>query len=277
VKPGTKYGTDYLNVPVELCLFALKSRKKNQVLTYLYFKANSNGYFKNRNYKYLEASNELGLCLKTVKTHVKWLIGNGWFLPDIEVGSIRVISFELLASKLAFQSTSGVLLYKTNLRDLKEVSIAAVMKYFLFRGKRGAPVTELKIRSSQFQEYPPYPHLPNSVLAKILSKSKTTASKFRDYAMKKSTIKSIKQFDIINIPIKEIGFLKKYGPYYPNKIRNHGNRTAIQLPDKVKCNVFFRRKRNLRSICQENRLRKKSEPLNKDYLIHDDLVPVSAI
>jgi len=50
----------------------------------------------------------------------------------------------------------------------------------------------------------------------------------------------------------------------PEKLKMVKNRIVSQLPDEIHCRITLRRKDNLRKVCQLNRERKKTEPLNVD-------------
>lgn len=139
---------DYINVPVALCSYSLQIRKANQVRLFLYLKSISNGYIKNNHEIYLKAAKELGVCIKTIMNHRNWLILEGWLIPDYTANSIRIVSFEILVSKLNLLSATGVIIYKSEVKDYKIIAIAAVVKYNLMRRKRRRPEMELKMWSS---------------------------------------------------------------------------------------------------------------------------------
>lgn len=255
---------DYFNVPVALCTYSLQVRKVNQVRLYLYFKAISNGYIKNNSKIYTESAKKLGVTKKTILNHRNWLIKEGWLIPDYEVNSFRIISFEILASKLNFFSATGVLLYKSEIKNYKSIAIAAVIEYHIMGLKRRKHAAELKMWSSQPQKFPPYPHLPNSYLAKVLQKSKTSAWRYIKLSQKKRYLQSFKKYEDLMLPSADINLFKTYGPYEPEKLKKIKGRIVKQLPNELKCNITLRRKDNLRRICQENREGKKTEPLNVD-------------
>lgn len=263
-----KYGTeyyDYINVPVALCTYSLQIRKANQVRLYLYLKSISNGYIKNNHEIHSKAAKELGVCIKTIMNHRNWLIREGWLIPDYKVNSIRIISFEILASKLNLLSATGVIIYKSDLKDYKIIAIAAVVQYNLMRRKRRGQETELQKWSSQSPEFPPYPHLPNSVLAKIVVTSKTTASRYKRQSKKGGYLETSKRFEDLGIPKSEILNLKRYGQFQPERLRIIRNKVFLRLPDEVRCNLQFRRKYNLRAVCRKNRL-EKNVPVKCGYI-----------
>ncbi len=124
------------------------------------------------------------------------------------MNSIRIISFEILASKLNFFSATGVLIYKSEIKNYKSIAIAAVYKYFMMRLRRRKPVTELKMWSSQLHKFPPYPHLAHTYLAKVLNKSKTSVSRYKKLSQKKKYLKSIKRFEDLKIPSVDLNLIK---------------------------------------------------------------------
>jgi len=258
MRKNTQQYYDYLNVPVQLCAYALKERKENHILLYLYLKSISNGYIKNKNEIYTKAAQEIGVCVKTIKNHRNWLIDIGLLIPDVKVKSIRIISFELLAQKLEFLSATGVLVYKSDIKNFKSIAVAAVIEYLMMRVRRREKVTELKMWSSQSHDTLRYPHLPHNYLAKVLNKSKTAAYRFKKIATKNRYIKIKKRYQDMQIGNVDINLLKIHGPFNPDKLKKSRGRIISQLPDEIQCMVTLRRKDNLRIICQINRERKKS-------------------
>jgi DNA-binding Xre family transcriptional regulator len=257
---------DYLNVPVALCEYALEFRKTNQVRLYLYLKSVSNGFIKNESKIYTEAAKELNVCSKSISNHLKWLKNQGWIIQDLQVNSICIISFERLAEKLNFQSATGVIIYKTELKEFKFIAIVSVIEYNMkrMRIRRRKSATELKPWNSKLQKFPSYPHLPHTYLGKVLGVSKTTASRYKKLAKKRKYLLVKKRFDNLGIPAVNMSELKKYGPYESDKLKNIKNKIVEQLPDELTCNVTLRKKYNLRNVCSKNRSEKKREPLNVD-------------
>jgi hypothetical protein len=256
---------DYNNVPIALCSYSLQKRKANQVRLFLYLKSISNGYIKNKHEIYSKAAKELGVCIKTIMNHRKWLIREGWLIPDFTANSMRIVSFEIVVRKLNLQSATGVLIYRSDLKDYKNIAIAAVVKYNLMRPKRRRREMELKMWSSQSHEFPPYPHLPNSVLARIVGTSKTTASRYKRQSKKGAYLETSKRFEDLGIPGTEILNLKRYGQFQPERLRVIRNKVFLRLPDEVRCNLQFRRKYNLRAVCRKNRM-EKNVPVKCGYI-----------
>lgn len=256
---------DYLNVPVALCTYSLQQRKANQVRLFLYLKSISKGYVKNNSELYFKAAKELGVCQRTVKNHRNWLIKEGWLIPDEDANSIRIVSFEILVRKMNILSATGVIINKSTLKDYKNLAIAAVVKYNLMRQKRRKQETEFKMWSSQSPEFPPYPHLPITALAKIVGASKTTASRYKSQAKKGGRIETSKRFEDLGIPKSEILNLKRYGQFQPERLRIIRNKVFLQLPDELRCNLQFRKKSNLRAVCKKNSL-EKNVPVKCGYI-----------
>jgi hypothetical protein len=247
---------DYLNVPVALCTYSLQQRRAHEVRLFLYLKSFSIGYVRHGRELYVNASKVLGVCERTIRNHLNWLIQEGWLILDTDKKSIRIVSFEILVRKLNLLSSKGVLIYKTDIKNYKAIAIAAVVKYNLMRPKRRTPETELIMWSSKSPDLPSYPHLPNSVLSKIVRMSRTSASRFKKESKKAGYIETKKIFANTGIPIAEISHVRQYGGYQPGKVRNIKNKVVIQQPDKITCNLKFRDKRNLQEVCRKNRLEK---------------------
>jgi hypothetical protein len=244
---------DYLNVPIALCVHSLKERKINQVRLYLYLKSISNGYIKNDPPIFKKAALELRVCIKTIRNHRDWLLKEGWIIHDSEVNSIRIISFKLLAVKLEFPSASGVIIYKSDIKDFKGIAIAAIIEYYMMRSKRRNKVTELEMWNSQFPSYLRYPHLAHSYLAKVLNKSKSAIYKYKKHACNKRQIKTKKKYLDLQLAGDSIVPLKEHGPLNPDNLKQRRGTILYQLPDEIHCHVKLRRKDDLRNICQKNR------------------------
>ena len=73
---------DYLNVPVALLKYALECKKTNQVKLFLCLKSSSSGYVQHNKPDFDIAAQHLNICNKTLKTYLKWLIQQGWVIPD---------------------------------------------------------------------------------------------------------------------------------------------------------------------------------------------------
>jgi len=251
---------DYNNIPIELCKFSLQHGKTNHVRLFLYFKSNSNGYLKNKREVYKRAAVSLNNNIKTIHNHLNWLIKEEWIIPDLKVNSIRIISFEKLASKLGFLSTKGAVLYKIDIRDFKSFAIAAVIQYNMMRNKRRNYQAGLKMRSPQLREIPPYPHLTHNYLAKVLNKSKTAISRYKKQSCRMKFLKCQKKYENLYIPSFHYNSFKEFGPYESYKLLKRSGTILRQLPDKIECFIKLRNKWNLREVCRKNRNEKKTEP-----------------
>jgi hypothetical protein len=250
---------DYTNVPVELCVFSLQNRKANQVRLFLYFKSNSNGYLKNKREIYVSAANRLNNNIKTIHNHLNWLIKEGWIIPDINVNSICIISFEKLAKKLGFRSPKGALLYKSDICHFKSFAIASVIKYNLMRINGRKHQAGLKMWSPKLGENPPYPHLTHNYLAKVLNKSKSAISEYKKLASTNKFLTCEKKYEDLKISPRHYSHLREYGPYESEKLIKKSSTILRQLPDKIDCSVKLRNKWNLREVCRKNRYGKKTE------------------
>jgi hypothetical protein len=104
---------DYFNIPIWLCLFSLKKKKTNQVKLFLFLKSISrNGYIQNNKSIFLTTSNQLGICYRTLRTHLKWLIREGWIVPDPIAHNYRIVGFNILTEKLGSTISTGAIFNK---------------------------------------------------------------------------------------------------------------------------------------------------------------------
>jgi len=250
---------DYLNVPVGLCLYSLQNKKTNQVRIFLYLKSvSSNGYLQKNNLVFQSAANQLKICSKTLRTHLKWLIDQGWLIPDTVANSFRIIGFYSLTEKLGFTSTTGALLYKDKILRYKSFAVAAVIAYQLerIRVRQWQTKAGLKKGSPNLSGLPSYSSMPHSYLAKTLKLSKTTACKYRKLTVENEFLTCEKSFEYMGFACKHFKTLKEYYSDNPESLRKMGKQIYRQLPDKVESKVYLRTKINIKPVCQKNRLGK---------------------
>lgn len=253
-----KINIDYINVPVELCLFSLRDKKTSQVRLYLFFKSISSGFIPNSSNTIHMSAEILNVCERTVKNHLYWLIEERWLIHYPETNSFRVIGFKPLAVKLSFRIASGGLLYKNEILKYKAFASALVITYYMMRIKRRKRLTEFKKGSSSSHDLPPYPHLPHLYLAKVLGVTKSSAATYRKLAIKSGYLIQKCQFEDLKIPVDQLGLIKSTDVFDNRLLKKINNSVHIQLPDKIESQIHLRTKWELRSICQKNNMEKNS-------------------
>jgi hypothetical protein len=249
---------DYMNVPIDLCKYSLENRITNQTMLYLYLKSKSDGYLKTNDERIMQALKDLGMCHKTLRKHLNWLITEGWLIMNINNSGIRVISYKLLSQKLNFKYCRGSILYKSNIHEFKYFAISSVIQ-FQIRGLRWRNrQAGLLKRNPELGEVPPYPLLPHTYLAKVLNMPKSTAARYKKMAGKKKYLTTRKKFLDLEIPVNYLSELKKYGNYNPDRLRNRRSNIYYQLPDKIETNILIRKKWNLKKTKNKNSVKEKN-------------------
>ncbi len=259
---------DYINVPVDLCLYSLKERKTSQVRLFLYFKSISNGFVSISSKTIKESAINLNVCQKTVRNHLKWLIKENWLSYYSISNSYHIIGFKTLANKLSFKTATGAIFYKNDISNYKAFAIAAVTTYQIKRIARRRKDAGLKRGSPSFQDLPPYPlypHLSHTYLSKVLGLSKSNVANYRNLAIKYKYLKIEKQFKKTGQPNTQFFQLKKYCESHSHLLRRFRNKIFIQLPDKIESNIYLRSKKELISKVADNYNGKKLHHYKRVY------------
>jgi hypothetical protein len=250
----------FLNVPVELCKYALTNHKVNQVKLYVYLKTICSGHFKVNKNLIAIVCKELKLKSgKTFKSNLNWLLEENWITVNSKSKSYRIIGFRQLAKKLEFNSATGALFDPPEFEKFRAFLIGAVISYHSKWKRRKAWQSGLLEGSPRKSCKPPSDPSDFACLylAKILNVSKTTASKYKVIAEKAGYIKIEKCFSQIDVPISQLPLLKKYSDKSIEKIRSINGKVCLQEADKIYPSIHLRRKSNIKCC------RKKSEPIKK--------------
>ena len=126
-----KYRHDLLNVPVSLCIYALKNRLIGQLSLYLYLKMKSDGtVFKPESLRseYCKVST---YSVWSFDRHLNWLIKNKWIYKT-DLDKYTVLSFNKLLRerKIECRTNRGAIFNPSDLQDLKSFISAAVITYY---------------------------------------------------------------------------------------------------------------------------------------------------
>ena len=258
---------DYFNFPIGICLYSLQKKKTNQVKLFLYLKSiSSNGYMQNTKSVFLTTSNQLGICYKTLRTHMKWLISQGWIVPDPIAHNYRIVGFNMLTEKLGFTMSTGAILYKDDIPKFKSFAVAAAITYLMdrIRVRRRQIEAGLIKGGPNLGNLPAYPFLPHTYLAKALGLSKSTAYEYRKLTMGNEFLRCIKKFNKLDVSSENFNLLKRYASFGSDALLKNGKRVMIQLPDQIKSNVYLRTKVNIRESCHKNRLGKNPDLIKRN-------------
>ena len=99
----------YTTIPIELCLFALKNRKVNEVKLHIYLKHISSGHIKMNYNMYNVWAVDLELNPRTIRNCFEWLIKNEWITVNSKTNSYRLIGYGQISRKLGFRTRKAII------------------------------------------------------------------------------------------------------------------------------------------------------------------------
>lgn len=250
-----------LNIPIELLVFALSSRKVSPLRLFLYLKSQGSGYIKWDLEQREKILSDLDLkSPKTIQANLNWLLRNGWVCMNTKRGSVRVVSYLVLAKKLHFQCATGAVCELQSLKNFRPFIYAAVVTYYLqykYRiarqsaRKKGRTTTNCRYRD-----------LPADYLAKVLKLGKSTIVRYRQKAWDAGFIKMKHRYKPLLLPIEELEFCRIYGDEEAWQLVIHNNRVKIQLSNAITSYIQLRTKPSLKKYISS---RKKVDPLYEGF------------
>ncbi len=253
---------DYLSIPVELCKYAIKEHKVNQLRLYVFLKSKCSGQIKLPKERIDSYCLELGYkSTKTFKNNLNWLIMHKWITVNTKSGNYRIKGFLELSNKLMFCSVKGAIFEPLDFSKFKAFVSGAVITYYMKQKSRyNKKRSELLIGSSRKyrSKKPAFYSLPHTYLAKVLNLSKSAAKKHRDSAINFNFINSLHKFKQLYIPKKEILLYLKYSESNQNKLIGYKKNLVEQLNDVLTSNIILRTKRNFK-----NKLKSKGKKVHR--------------
>jgi hypothetical protein len=240
---------DHLNIPIELCTFALSKHKVNQVRLYVYLKSICSGYFKLSDERIKSICQKLGYKTpKTFKTNLKWLLNERWVLFNINSGNYYVLGYVNLSQLMDFQASTGAIFKPVDFSVFKPFIIAAVITYYMKYKKRVERSSGQKRRCPRkYYLSPAFLSLPHLYLAKILNIPKSTAVSYRKLAVKFGYISVKPHYKKLDIPLKEAVFYLKYNREDGKKIKVKDNKVYCRENDELTSKIFFLTKTDLKN------------------------------
>jgi len=173
----------YTTIPVELCTYALRNRKVNHMLLYVYLKHISSGHLRYDTSLYKIWAVDLDLSERTIRDCVKWLIRDKIITVNTKKSRIRVIGYKQLHKKLDFISFSAVRYEPDDFSGFYGFCCASVICYYLhrkkFSDKKRRSESKMADSSKSRYSYPKgYYPFPIEYLAKCIDVSKSTANNY---------------------------------------------------------------------------------------------------
>lgn len=258
---------DYLSIPVELCKYAIKEHKVNQLRLYVFLKSKCSGQIKLPKERIDNYCLELGYkSTKTFNNNLSWLIKHKWITVNTKSGNYRIKGFLELTNKLMFCSVKGAIFEPIDFSKFKAFVAGATITYFMIQKSRyNKKRPELLQWSSRKSHYkmPAFYSLPHTYLSKILNVSKSCAKKQRNLAIQHQFISSVHKFEPIEIASGEILNYLKYCDTNTNNLIGYKNHLKKQLNDILTSNIKLRTKNNFKRKLKNKW--KKSTPLYNGY------------
>ncbi len=189
---------NYLNIPVELCKYALTHRKTAQLRLYVFLKVKCSGHMKLSEYQIEEFSHDLNIkSHKTFNSHLNWLLQEEWITYNSKSGNYRIKGFNELSKKLKFTSVTGAIFKIKDFKKFKAFCAAAVITYYMNYKSRIEKQSEFKKMCSRKNCFSPASFsLPHTYLAKVLNTSKSNAAIYRKLAIISGYIKAFKRYTL---------------------------------------------------------------------------------
>ncbi|MDX9882589.1 MAG: hypothetical protein RBS73_11025 [Prolixibacteraceae bacterium] len=234
---------NYLNIPIELCRYALSERCIKQVSLWIYLKSVTSGHFILHDELKQNILKVMGFKTSTTfKKHLKWLVEKKWITVNSIRESYRLISFSQLAGKLHFTNKQAAIFYPEMVHSIKGFCAGTVITYLANKNMR-----RLRRSASLKHEarmYYPYPHVTIYALSKFLSVPRSTAQRYKGIAKKNGFIKVVSMFDELIHNAKDYYFIKRVGGEPVKSYKKINNKIYEQRPDKIIPNVKIKYKKN---------------------------------
>lgn len=251
LKPdSSRNPSDFLSIPVDLLIYALKYKNVNQVKLYIALKSLFNGQFKEDSESIQLICNTLDYkSKKTFYNNYNWLIRKRWVTFRNNYCIIK--SFTKIRFKTQSFSKRGVIFTPSNdLKSFRPFIYGAVITYFMklkrawerYSGtNKGSPYKKYHPRSSSY-------NLPVTYLMKVLNISKGAASNYKSIAAESAYLSVRKDYDDLNISCKMLSNYKRFsGDNQINKLRLINGKLFRQNPDMITSDMIVKRKRSLRN------------------------------
>jgi hypothetical protein len=230
--------TDYVDLPIDICSFAIKEKKYLPLKLFLYWKLTSSGHLRADANSMIETARSLNYKSKgQVYVARKWLLENGWITFNGNRNSIRLRRFDQIKKQYKFTSTVAAHIEMKDLMSLNGFLAAAVITYWgkFYTGKRGQSAPDLiKKGSSRKSDRAPDSHFicPNKLIMGKLSLPLSSASQLRRSAQKAGYLKLTRDYEKLPFNVNEAELLRKYADN-SNRIRVRNNMLYEEKPSLI--------------------------------------------
>jgi len=191
----------YTTIPVDLCEYALVSRKTNHLLLFVYLKHIASGHVRFDTSLYKHWATDLGVSERTVRNCIKWLIKSKWITVNNTKKSLRIISYKQLNEKLGLQGNSAVIYEPDDFSGFNEyccgVAITKIFRLIRWMNRKRSVSKMADTSTSRSKSSKGYQSIPLKRLAKSLKVSSSTANNYKVKAKDAGYIETKRQITTI--------------------------------------------------------------------------------
>ncbi|WP_163324349.1 hypothetical protein [Draconibacterium mangrovi] len=241
---------NFLIIPITLCEYAVREKRKNELQLLCWLKVQCSGNFMLTNNLKNRVYNQLKITLATFKSRLAWLLEKSWVEYNEETKRYWICSFTII-TKMMDGYTSKAVIWDYNEFDTFKAFVDATMITFIakrkyFYDKQGY---RCNLEYNRYKLYrkrtkPQFYPLPVSYLSKALGISDSSASNMKKNASNAQFIIVKKNIKKLDISVNEYKFLKDCHPEGKRYLKR-GNVIYEQLPDSIQSYLVFKIKRNL--------------------------------
>lgn len=240
--------TGYVNIPVELCEYAIRNNFYRPMQLYIYLNANCSGKLKISNDELPNIGKAIGLnSARAVKNNLNILMDKNWIGYNKKSKIYFIRGVDKIRWLHGFKTKTAAEFDSREIKKLKAFLAAAKIGYLLDNQKRKKRATErLTGRSNHVarQSFEYYP-LANLALAKVLNVSLSTAYQLKQLAHKAGYIAIKKSFVETNLDAYQETPLKKGLPELASKVRIKKGKILLQGIDMVMHFLTFKKRKKL--------------------------------
>ena len=243
----------YTTIPIELCLFALKNRKVNEVKLHIYLKHISSGHIKMNYNMYNVWAVDLELNPRTIRNCFEWLIKNEWITVNSKTNSYRLIGYGQISRKLGFRTRKAII-FEYDFNTFDNFCCAAAIPYYIKRKnftdkKRRSVSIMVGTSMNRNSSLKRFTQIPVAYLAECLNVSNRTAHIYKMKAKEFNFIEVKKQQPFLiddngdRISSDKLIVFKKVNPEKAGRMRTKNGKIVIIESDMIKSNLIMKSKR----------------------------------
>ncbi len=260
---------NWLNIPVSICIYALKYKCINQLQLFCWLKLNCNHRFCCNNQLIFSAMKELRINKQTFYRRLSWLIKKKW----IGVNSIKKIyhlnSFRIIHNKTNLPIRKSVI-WQTEMSfsEFRAFICGSIICYFVkrknFTDKYDIVKIDKDFNRVRMKKKRPmmnsglnYYNLPLEYLSKQLNLPKSTIQGMIALAQKHSFIEVQEKFQETNISVKRLNQLRRFDKNNDSlrKLVYKDGKVFEQLPNSITPLIRLTNSSNLKQKKLENKYR----------------------